>query len=260
MKIGMIGGSGMLGRTIASSLLRESIVAPEDLWISNRSGRLDGFDRWPGVIATRDTGDLVAACDVVILSVPPAAVADLASYAPDRLVISVMAGVTLETLRTSTGSPRVVRAMSSPAAEFGLAYSPWVASAAVTAADRAAVAGIFGACGLTDELDDEALIDVFTALTGPVPGFAAYFAECMERYAVEQGVPSDIAHRSIAQLLLGSGTMLMHGSKTAAAHVQEMIDYAGTTAAGLDVMRSSSIAKDIANGLDAAVARTRSMG
>ena len=259
MKIGIIGGSGMLGRTIAVSLLRESIVAPEGLWISNRSGRLDSFDRWPGVTATRDTGDLVAACDVVILSVPPAAFANLASSSPDRLVISVMAGVTLETLRTSTGSPRGVRAMSSPAAEFGLAYSPWVASAAVTEADRAAVAGIFGACGLTDELDNEALIDVFTALTGPVPGFAAFFAECMERYAVEQGVPSDIARRSIAQLLLGSGTMLMHGSKTAAAHVQEMIDYAGTTAAGLTELRTGPMTEAVDAALEAAYQRTKTI-
>ncbi len=50
------------------------------------------------------------------------------------------------------------------------------------------------------------------------------------------------------------------GTMTPADYVTQMIDYAGTTAAGLEEMERSSITNDIAKGLDAAVARTRSIG
>ena len=49
--------------------------------------------------------------------------------------------------------------MSSPAAELGLAYSPWCAGNGVTEMDRHSVARLFQAVGLTDEVDDEEQID-----------------------------------------------------------------------------------------------------
>lgn len=259
MRIGIIGGAGMLGRTIAFALLEKGVVGPGELWISNRSGRRDQFDAWPAVHVTSDNDRLIEACDVVLLSLPPSAVAGMFLEAGDRLVISVMAGVPLARLQSLTGTERIVRAMSSPAAELGLAYSPWIAGPGVSEADRGVVAEIFGACGLTDEVAEETLIDVFTALTGPVPGFAAFFADCMTRFALDQGVPPEIARRSVAQLFLASGTMLTRDPKTASAHVQEMIDYAGTTAAGLVALRGSNVAEKVAKGLAASVAKARSM-
>lgn len=253
-------GAGMLGRAIARGLLESKVVAAENFWISNRSGRLSGFDDHRGLTVTSDNRALAAACDAILLCVPPAAAGDIGIHTPDRLVLSVMAGVSLARLRDLTGAARVVRAMSSPAAAARLAYSPWVASQAVTARDRHLVERLLGAIGQADEVFDEAQIEVFTAITGPVPGFVAFFADCMARYAIEQGVPDAVADRAVRQLFLAAGNMMAEGEATPRDHVREMIDYNGTTAAGLLAMRSSPLAEAIAGGLDAAVARTRSIG
>ena len=53
--------------------------------------------------------------------------------------------------------------------------------------------------------------------------------------------------------------MLAHGEASPADHVQQMIDYAGTTAAGLEAMRNSPIREAIAEGLDAAVEKARTL-
>ena len=119
---------------------------------------------------------------------------------------------------------------------------------------------MFGAFGLADEIENEAHIEHFTALTGPVPGFVAFFADAMIEYAKAQGIPAAIADRAIRQLFLASGRAMAEGAMSPADHVNEMIAYAGTTAAGLSVMKRSSIAAEIAAGLDAAVARTRTIG
>lgn len=258
--VGIIGGSGMLGRAIAHALLRSGTVAPERFWISNRSGNSAGFEATPAINITTNNQQLVEACDTVLLSVPPKDAPAIGINAGDKLVASVMAGVSLQKLQELTGSARVVRAMSSPAAEFSLAYSPWTASAAVTGKDRNTIAALFGACGATDEVPDEAQIEIFTAITGPVPGFVAYFAACMSDYAVTRGIDPAVADKSIRQLFLAAGHMLAEGTMTPGGHVQQMIDYAGTTAAGLNAMASSDIADAIAAALDAAVEKTKQMG
>lgn len=257
--IGIIGGSGMLGRSIACALLDRNIIQPSDLWVSNRSGNTAGFEQFPGINFTSDNMQLCDACKVIILSVPPASASEIAINVPDRLVISVMAGVKIDELEDLTGSRRIVRAMSSPAAELGLAYSPWVASAEVNAADRACVETIFQACGTTDEIGEETQLDHFTAMTGPVPGFVAFYAECMIDYATKAGISPAIADRAIRQLFFASGAMLAHGKATPSDHVQEMIDYAGTTAAGLISMKNSPIPEAIAKGLDASVEKARNI-
>jgi pyrroline-5-carboxylate reductase len=79
--IGIIGGSGMLGRAIALALLRSGW--PETrLWIANRSGSRAGFEDHPGVTLTADNQALTDACDLVLLSVPPALAVIWASTRP----------------------------------------------------------------------------------------------------------------------------------------------------------------------------------
>lgn len=257
--IGIIGGSGMLGSAISSAILASQVCQPANFWISNRSGVAPEFARDSGIHVTANNQELVDACEVVILCVPPALFAEIDLYAPDRLVISVMAGATMKQLKTKTQATRVIRAMSSPAASLTLAYSPWVASLEVTQQDRNVVNTLFGSCGLTDEIFDEQQLDHFTAMTGPVPGFVAYFAKCMVDHATSQGIAPAVADRAVRQLFLASGTMLATGKATPAENVNAMLDYAGTTAAGLSAMKASPLSKAISDGLLAAAQKARSI-
>ncbi|MCV2864137.1 pyrroline-5-carboxylate reductase family protein [Albidovulum sediminicola] len=259
-KVGIIGGNGQLGSAIARGMLAAGALKPEDLWISARSGRAPALAAWPGVTVTADNAALAAACDTVILSVPPAQAGAIAIAAPDRLVISVMAGVPLRRLGDLTGAARIVRAMSSPAAERRLAYSPWLATEAVSARDRDCVRAIFGAVGLTDEVTDEDQIDQFTAMTGPVPGFVALFADAMIRHAEARGIAPQVASRAIRQLFLASSTIMDEADASPAEQVRAMVDYAGTTAAGITAMEALGLADVISRGLDAAATRARMIG
>lgn len=257
--IGIVGGSGMLGLAISEAILKNRTITAGNFWISNRSGNIDAFEQYPGVMSTIDNQELVDACDLIVLCIPPGKIKSLSIKGENKLFVSVMAGVSIQQLHELTGSARVVRAMSSPAAASSAAYSPWVAAPAVTAKDRDAVNDLFNACGMTDEVDSEDQVELFTAMTGPVPGFVAYFAQCMTDYATERGIPPKIADRATRQLFLAAGQMMSDSIATPAEHVQQMIDYDGTTAAGLDVMRHSSLGESIAAGLDAALEKTRQL-
>ncbi len=256
MTVGVIGGTGMLGRSLVGGLLDGGAVRPENLWVANRSGARGDLPE--GVQVTAEAPELIEACDVVILSVPPALFEALEVDASGKLVISVMAGISRERIAAQTGAARLVRAMSSPAAARRLAFSPWCGD--LDEADRARVAALLGACGTTAEVADEAQIEVFTALTGPVPGFVAQFAAAMGEYATRRGVAPEVADMAMRQLFLSAGEMLAGDAPSAQKHVQGMIDYAGTTASGLLAMQAAGLQQIVDEGLDAAVSRTREIG
>jgi pyrroline-5-carboxylate reductase len=255
-----LAGNGQLGGAIGRTLLRTGFVDPNELWIFNRSGSRKGFEAAEGVRWTTELQALADHCDVILLALPPAAASVVGFRGAGRLVISVMAGIGCDRLTEISGTSRVVRAMSNPAAEISLAYSPWYAAAAVDGDDRAVVRALFSACGATDEVPSEDQIDVFTAITGPVPGFVAFFADSMVRYAEMRGVAPGIAERAVKQLFMAAGEMMASSPQSAAAHVKAMIDYAGTTAAGLLDLQASGIAAAIARGLDAARLRATTIG
>lgn len=250
--IGIIGGTGQLGRAIALGILQNKSFMSEKLWISSRSNNSSVFNKEHEIEFTSYNQDLVDSCQIVILSVPPHLLPAIDINAEGRLIISVMAGVTIERLKQVTKARRIVRAMSNPAAEIGLAYSPWCGGAELLNRDKQWTQRILATCGLTDEVPDENQIDQFTALTGPVPGFVAYFADCMVQYAVKNGIDPVVADRAICQLFQASGVLLAQSNASPTKYVSDMVSYAGTTAMGLEAMKSSPLAESIEQGLAAA--------
>ena len=109
-------------------------------------------------------------------------------------------------------------------------------------------------------MPNEEQVDLFTALTGPVPGFVAYYADCMVEYALKRGIDPTVANRAMRQLFHASGVTLAQSRASPGEHVREMIDYAGTTAAGLEAMKASPLAASIEQGLEAAYQKARRMG
>lgn len=257
--IGIIGGTGQLGSAIATAWLETRTVLPESLWIANRSGSIGPLKRWSDIRTTVDPNVVAEVCDIILFAVPPADARRIRIRAGERLVLSVMAGVTLADLAGMTGSLRVVRAMSSPAAALRLAYTPWLALRPLSEQDEALVTKLFRACGASDRVGSEDQIDRFTALTGPVPGFVAAFADAMIAHAAARGIPEETATRAIRQLFLAAGTTMSLDEKSPAEHVREMIDYAGTTAAGLTVLRDGPFRQAVDAALEASYQRTKTI-
>ncbi len=81
----------------------------------------------------------------------------------------------------------------------------------------------------------------------------------MQAYAERHGTPPEVAADAIRQLFRAGGEIMGRSSAPPAAHVAEMIAYAGTTAAALELCRSP-LAAAISEGLDAAVAEAQELG
>lgn len=250
--LGVIGGTGWLGRALLRPALAKGFVDPADLILSSRSGKTAGFEGWPGIRFVTDNVILAAQSDIVILSVRPEDLDALDLDLSGKLVISVMARVSAAALLARFKSRRIIRAMPNACAEQGLSFTPWLSTPDATDADADFADSFFACSGRTTRLSTESELDYFTALTGSGPAFIAAFADAMIRDALENGVAPDIADAAVRQLFLGAGTWLASASETPADTVRIFTDYGGTTAAGLTAMLSAGIAGPISKGLAAA--------
>jgi pyrroline-5-carboxylate reductase len=128
-RIGIIGGNGWIGGALARGVVAAGLLQPAELTLSCRS---DPPGWLPGAHWTRDNQALADRSDVVILSVRPQDWPAIEARAPDKLAISVMAGVTLADIGARLGTPRVVRALPNAAADVGASYTPWTATPQTT--------------------------------------------------------------------------------------------------------------------------------
>ncbi|MBB2754012.1 UNVERIFIED_ORG: pyrroline-5-carboxylate reductase [Rhizobium aethiopicum] len=257
LRIGIIGGGGWLGGAIAGSIVDAGLVEPRNLSLSYRSLQPD---RFANSFWTSDNQVLADRSDVILLSVRPDDWRTLDVDAGGKLVISVMAGISLAALSQRHKTGRVVRALPNAGAEVARSYTPWIAAGDIPEGDRAVVRAIFEACGSQDEVASESDIDYLTGLSGSGPAFPALLAAAMMRDAIARGLPAAIARRAVNTVISGAGRLLERRDESPEEVVQTFLDYRGTTAAAIDSMRAAGFDASVAKGLSAAFQKSVSMG
>lgn len=255
-RIGIVGGKGWIGGALARAMVGTGFLTPARLTLSCRSAPPGWL---PEAVWTHDNQALADGVDVVILSIRPQDWPQIGISAAGKLVISVMAGVSLADISDRLGTARVVRALPNAAADVGKSYTPWTATAALTDADRGMVRGIFDACGTQDEVPREADIDYLTGHSGTGPAYPALLAAAMMQDAIAHGLSRDVARRAVIGLLVGTGRIFEKTGEDPADIVAAFVNYGGVTAAAIEAMQASGFQDAVRAGLTAALEKTRSM-
>ena len=256
-RIGIIGGNGWLGNTIASSAVASGAIDPGSLTLSGRSDDR-GAVAIPGAHWTKDNAELVRRSDLVVLSVRPDQFPAVEIDARGKLVVSVLAGVPTRILAERTGAEQVVRSMPNAAARIGKSFTPWFALPSVSDDSKRLVQTLFEACGDAAEVPQESHIDYCVGMTGSGAAFPALLAQAMIEHAVASGLPIGFARRA-AQGVLVNASQLLAEMDDPAPIVRAMIEYRGTTAAALQTMIDRGFKTAIGAGLDAASAKAAAM-
>jgi pyrroline-5-carboxylate reductase len=159
------------------------------------------------------------------------------------VVVSIMAGRTLQFLEAALPGAAVIRAMPNTPAAIGRGITVAVANARVSREQRGLVHTLLSTVGAVEWAPDEALMDAVTALSGSGPAYVFLLAEAMARAGVAAGLPPALAETLARATVAGSGELLHRSALDAATLRQHVTSPGGTTAAALDVL----MAKD---GLD----------
>jgi pyrroline-5-carboxylate reductase len=177
----------------------------------------------------------------VVLAVKPqnavATLPDYARFAPNTVFLSIMAGRTIAGIAALVGaSAAIVRAMPNMPAAVRQGVTVGCASTNVSTQQQVLCDRLLQAIGKVAWVEDEALLDPVTAVSGSGPAYVFLLAELMEQAALEQGIPPDLARLLARQTVSGSGALLAASTKDAADLRKAVTSPGGTTAEALSVL------------------------
>jgi pyrroline-5-carboxylate reductase len=175
------------------------------------------------------------------------------------LVVSIMAGTTIAVLDAVCGG-NIVRAMPNTPAAIGRGITVAVAAKPVNAQQRATADALLRATGAVEWVDDEALMDAVTAVSGSGPAYIFLLAEELARAGVAAGLPADLAAKLARDTVAGSGELLHRSDLDAATLRQNVTSPGGTTAAALSVlMGENGLNELMTRAVAAATARSKEL-
>ena len=168
----------------------------------------------------------------------PAVVAALAPMIDgSTLVVSVMAGRTMRFLEQALPpGTAIVRAMPNTPAAIGRGISVAVPNAKVSDEQRQLTHRLLAAIGAVEWVEDDALIDAVTAVSGSGPAYVFLLAESLARAGHAAGLPAELAARLARATVAGSGELLHRSPLDPATLRQNVTSPGGTTAAALSVL------------------------
>jgi pyrroline-5-carboxylate reductase len=256
-------GCGKMGGALLSGWLAASETPRPVVIVEPSAAAVAAFRGNPQVTWLADAHaiapDFVPA--VVILATKPQG---MESVAPryrrhaeaGALTISIAAGRTLSFFATHLGArAAVVRAMPNTPAQVARGITVGCANGCVSAAQRALAERLLRAVGEVGWVEDEALIDAVTAVSGSGPAYVFLLAECMAEAGRQAGLPSDLAERLARATVAGAGELLHRASETPATLRQNVTSPNGTTAAALAVLMAPDGMQPLVTRAIAAAAR-----
>jgi len=261
LPVAFIGG-GNMARSLIGGLIRAGtnvgLVSVAEPNADLRAALIRDFS----VAAHAQGADAAQDADVVVLAVKPQVMKPVCESLRDvvrarrPLVVSIAAGIRIAQIDAWLGGDQaIVRAMPNTPALIGAGASGLCASARVDAAQRASAQRILGAAGLAEWIDDEALMDTVTALSGSGPAYFFLLVEALEEAAVLQGMPRETARALAAQTCLGAGRMLREEAEAPAVLRQRVTSPNGTTQAALESFEASGLREIVTRAVAAATRR-----
>lgn len=264
MKITFLGGGNMANALIGG--LVDKGFAAADIAVVELNA--DNRTRLEAAYGVRTFAAAEAAawdCDLIVLAVKPQsmqeAVAPLAPHLKAQLVLSIAAGLSLDSLsRWLGGHRRLVRSMPNTPALIGAGVSGLYALPEVDEAGRSAAQRVLEAVGSTVWFAEEARMDAVTAVSGSGPAYVFLFIEALQQAGQELGFDPEQARRLAVETVLGAARLAAQSPDPASVLRERVTSKGGTTAAALAVMQEQGVPAGIVAGVKAAEARSVELG
>jgi pyrroline-5-carboxylate reductase len=216
------------------------------------------------VRATADIAEGVTHSDVILLAVKPQQLrevcAELVPLLDGQLIISIAAGISAKDLARWLGTQNIVRAMPNTPALIRKGITGLYALPTVNVKQREAAQTILISVGNTLWLENEAMMDSVTAISGSGPAYVFYFIEAMQQAACELGFNEHDARRLVLDTFLGATKLAEASQEKTSVLRARVTSKNGTTERALLSMDTDGVMHGIVQAVHAAAARSKEMG
>ncbi len=250
-------GGGNMARAIISGLRAQS---PNDnIFVANRSESKNlALQQEFGVQTDFRLPENLSADDVLILAVKPqdmkAALHNV--RANGALIISLAAGLEIDTLANWLQSRRIIRVMPNTPSAIGLGVSGLFAADGASGSDCVLAEHILSACGVTLWLENENMLHNITAISGSGSGYVFYLLNALQSAAQKLGFDDDMARTLALNTFRGAVEMAAQSGEDFDVLQQQVTSKGGTTLAALNEFEARGVATGIVAGTQAAAARS----
>lgn len=235
----MLVGCGKMGGAMLEGWLARGL-APEDIVVAEPIEALR--PKQAGMRCVGSTSEIAETPEIVVLAVKPQSMdgvlPDLRRFADDGAVfLSIAAGKTVKYFAAHLGSTaKIVRSMPNTPAAVRQGITVATAVAGVSAAEKKRCHDLLEAVGQVLWVDDEALMDPVTALSGSGPAYVFLLVEAMAAAGAKLGLAPEMAMQLARATVAGSGELLRQSSEPASQLRVNVTSPGGTTAEALKVL------------------------
>lgn len=264
-KIALI-GAGNMGEAIIGGLLRNGVAAPQDILASDAMAeRVADLKERYGICPFTDNVAAASQADVVILAIKPQMMKKVlaglkGNIQPPALVLSIVAGASIQTLSEGLDHPYLVRSMPNTPAQIGEGITVWTASPLVKPDQIELARKVLEALGEEIFMDEERYLDMATALSGTGPAYVFLFMEALIDAGVHLGFPRRIAERLVTQTIRGSVDYSLNRKSHPANLRNEVTSPGGTSAAALYYLEKAGFRTALSRAVWAAFERSMELG
>lgn len=260
-----------MGEALLSRLIAQQVYQPSEILVSDPQQQRRDFlvQKYQVEVTTDNSFVLTNATEVLLLAIKPQifdrVASELASWQPDgekntlSLVISIMAGVPLQTLEAAFPNRPVVRAMPNTPATVGAGISAIAPGNHIQPHHLELARSILESVGKVVEVPEN-LMDAVTGLSGSGPGYVAVLVEALTDGGVCAGLSRAIAYQLALQTLLGTALLLQESQMHPAELKDRVTSPGGTTIAGIAELENSGFRSALIQAVMVATARSQELG
>ena len=204
--------------------------------------------------------ELIRQCGIIFLAIKPQQFNEVSEQLKgmlleDQIVVSMMAGISVQKCVDRLGHRLIVRIMPNTAAALNQGVTGLFFSPDISKSDQQMIEALCASFGVVVLLENEAMIHAITALSGSGPAFFYRIVKVFIDFAKDHQLDSNIAGQLVVQTLLGAGKMLQENLDPEVL-IQQVTSPNGTTFAGLQAMDSGDFDKLMYNVLEHAKDRS----
>ncbi len=259
-------GAGAMGEAIIGGLIRQKLASPENITASEpREERGTELNQKYGINTVTDNSTAIKDCDLVVLAVKPQQLSkvltELTGKIPaNAVVVSIVAGATIESITNGLTHPAVVRTMPNTPGQIGEGITVWYASSSVDENQLTLAKLMLQALGREIQVDEEYYLDMATAVSGTGPMYVFLFMEAMMDAAVHLGFSRHVAEQLVIQTIRGSVDYYEGQTRHVADLRNKVTSPGGTSAAALYYLEKAGFRTAISRAIWAAYERSQQLG
>jgi len=265
MKIAVL-GAGKMGLSFSKSFFKYELIKPENLLLITRHTERKEEIRslFPHSEIASFSEIEVLNADLIIISVKPQDFSFVAANLPfkikeETLVLSIMAGISIEKIQTALHHKLVVRAMPNSPTLIGMGITGYTAAEGITVNQLMQLERLMNSTGRSVYLENESLLNGVTALSGSGPAYFYYIIDAMIKAGTEMGIDENLSKLFVKQTMLGAYHLINNSEKSLEELIKDVASKGGTTEAALQIFNELQLKETLQKGIFAAENRSKEL-